>query len=81
VFAAELAMVTLVTSASSYWTAYEMDRAGRSPRALSFALGALFGIPALLWTAIEWRWQEPAVASLPDRTPSPEEEALETRIG
>src|SRR5256885_15408536 len=36
VFAAELAMVTLVTSLSSYWTAYELDTVGRSAPLLSF---------------------------------------------
>jgi hypothetical protein len=81
VFAAELAMVTLVTSASSYWTAYELDRIGRSPRLLSFVLGAAFGVPAVLWLIIQSRWQEPAVASAPEPTPSAQEEALENRIG
>jgi hypothetical protein len=42
VFAAERALVTLVTSLSSYVTAYALDRHGWSPRALSFTLGALF---------------------------------------
>ena len=32
VFAAELALVTLLSSVSSYWTGYELDRAGWSPR-------------------------------------------------
>src|SRR4029077_17381579 len=36
VFSAELALVTLVTSLSSYWTGYELDRVGRSPRTLAF---------------------------------------------
>jgi len=49
VFAAELAMVTLVTSLSSYITAYELDRLGRSPRSLSFVLGVMFCVPGLLW--------------------------------
>ncbi|HZT77214.1 MAG TPA: MFS transporter [Vicinamibacterales bacterium] len=58
VFAAELAMVTLVTSISSYATAYELDRAARSPRLLSFALGTLFCVPAVLWVWIsEFRWK------------------------
>ena len=81
VFAAELAMVTLVTSASSYWTAYELDRVGRSPRALSFALGALFCIPGVLWLIIQSRWKEPAALSPPATTTSAEEEVLEGRIG
>jgi len=81
VFAAELAMVTLVTSASSYWTAYELDRVGRSPRELSFALGALFCIPGVLWLIIQSRWKEPAALSPPATTTSAGEEVLEGRIG
>ncbi len=58
VFSAELAMVTLVTSLSSYATAFALDRVGRSPRLLSFALGAMFGVPGLLWLWIsEFRWK------------------------
>ena len=34
VFAAELALVTLLSSASSYWTGHQLDRAGWSPRRL-----------------------------------------------
>ncbi len=52
VFSAELAMVTLVTSLSSYYTAYELDHAGRSPQLLSFALGTMFCIPGALWLMI-----------------------------
>src|SRR5262249_50047336 len=81
VFAAELAMVTLVTSASSYWTAYELDRIGRSPRALSFTLGALFCIPGVLWLIIQSRGKEPATLSPPEPAASGTEEVLEGRIG
>jgi hypothetical protein len=81
VFAAELAMVTLVTSLSSYWTAYELDRVGRSPRALSFALGTLFCIPAMLWLIIQSRWKEPVAVSQPEPAPTGAEEVLEGRIG
>ena len=81
VFAAELAMVTLITSLSSYWTAYELDRVGRSPRALSFALGALFCVPAALWAIIQTRWQDLAVVSAPEQSPSGQEEVLEGRVG
>ena len=52
VFAAELALVTLVTSASSYSTAFALDHGGWSPRALSFILGALFCIPGIVWLAM-----------------------------
>jgi hypothetical protein len=64
VFAAELAFVTLVTSLSSYFTAFGLDHAGLSPRVLSFALGTLFCIPGVIWLAILSRWQEgPAAIS------------------
>jgi hypothetical protein len=52
VFAAELAFVTLVTSLSSYFTAYGLDHGGWSPRGLSFVLGVLFCIPGALWLLI-----------------------------
>jgi len=58
VFAAELALVTLVTSLSSYFTAYGLDHAGWSPRLLSFTLGVMFGVPGLLWLLILARWRE-----------------------
>jgi hypothetical protein len=61
VFAAELALVTLVTSLSSYYTAYGLDRAGWSPRALAFTLGALFCVPGAVWVAIVARWREHTV--------------------
>ena len=74
-------MVTLVTSVSSYWTAYELDRVGRSPRALSFTLGALFCIPGVLWLLIHSRWKEPETLAAPEQAPSGTEEVLEGRIG
>jgi len=61
VFAAELALVTLVTSLSSYLTAYGLDHAGWSPRALAFTLGVLFCVPGGLWLMLQARWREPAV--------------------
>jgi MFS family permease len=81
VFSAELAMVTLVTSASSYWTAYELDRAGRSPRVLSFVLGLLFCAPGLLWLIVESRWQERPPEAAPAGIGRPEDEILEGRVG
>ena len=64
VFAAELALVTLVSSISSYWTAYELDRIGRSPRLLSFVLGVMFCVPGILWLLIQSRWiDRPAAAA------------------
>lgn len=62
VFAAELAFVTLVTSLSSYWTAYGLDHAGWTPRSLAFLLGVLFCAPGVIWLVILSRWTaEPAV--------------------
>jgi len=82
VFAAELALVTLSSSASSYWTAYQLDHAGWSPRTLSFALGAMFMVPGAVWLLILSRWQAPAVEDLsPPAASSGEEEVLEGRIG
>jgi len=86
VFAAELALVTLVTSLSSYGTAYGLDRAGWSPRALSFTLGVMFCAPGLLWLLILSRWRAPEGETLaaPSETPTAEEvreEVLEGRIG
>jgi MFS family permease len=83
VFAAELALVTLVTSASSYWTGYQLDHVGRSPRTLSFALGSMFCVPGVLWVIIQSRWKEaPATElSIPAAAPTATEEALESRIG
>ncbi|HZR24118.1 MAG TPA: MFS transporter [Vicinamibacterales bacterium] len=69
VFSAELAMVTLITSASSYWTAYELDRIGRSPRLLSFALGAMFCLPGTLWLIIQSRWVEQPAAPVTTSPP------------
>ena len=81
VFAVELALVTLVTSASSYWTGYELDRVGRSPRMLSFVLGAMFCVPGALWLAIQTRWRDHEPAGVAQPTATPEEEMLEGRIG
>jgi MFS family permease len=80
VFAAELALVTLASSASSYLTAYALDQAGWSPRRMSLVLGALFCVPGVIWLVIESRWgpspppaAEAAVAAVKD-------EILEDRI-
>ena len=82
VFAAELALVTLVTSASSYWTAYELDTLGRSPRTLSFTLGLLFSVPGVIWMIIQSRWRERPIAGTPPTAAvSGEEEVLEGRVG
>jgi MFS family permease len=65
VFAAELALVTLMSSGSSYWTGYQLDHAGWSPRRLAFALGVMFCLPGVLWLFILTRWkEEPKPASV-----------------
>jgi MFS family permease len=83
VFATELALVTLMSSASSYWTGRQLDRAGWPPRTLAFALGVMFCVPGTLWLLIQSRWKE-GIAE----TPAPmggkaagEEEVIESRIG
>jgi MFS family permease len=81
VFAAELALVTLVTSVSGYWTGYELDHVGRSPRTLAFVLGALFCLPGVLWLMILARWHELPAAGLAEPSPTAEEEVLEGRVG
>ncbi len=70
VFAAELALVTLTSSASSYLTGYFLD-AGTSPRTVSLALGAMFFVPGILWLLILSRWQATteAVVTLADEAP------------
>jgi MFS family permease len=87
VFAVELALVTLTTSISSYWTAFALDRAGWSPRTLSFIVGALFCAPGLLWMLWLSRWRTPPDEPVltQDRTfdavtESNEEAAFEGRI-
>jgi len=57
VFAAELALVTFSSSVSSYWTGYQLDHAGWSPRTLAFALGGMFMVPGTVWLLIVSRWQ------------------------
>jgi hypothetical protein len=79
VFAAELAMVTLMSSLSSYWTGYGLDRAGWSPNRMAFALGALFCVPGVLWLIVASRWQERAPLMAPSAVI--QDEAIETRIG
>jgi MFS family permease len=83
VFAAELALVTLTSSISSYVTGVVLD-GGWSPRTLSFVLGALFVVPAVLWLLIVSRWREtpgePDVVGA-DAGGHVGDEVLEGRIG
>ena len=64
VFAAELALVALTTSLSSYWAAYGLDRSGWEPRTMALALGLLFCIPGTIWLLALARWRPPADAPL-----------------
>ena len=81
VFAAELALVTLTSSISSYVTGYALDSLGASPRTLSLALGLGFVVPGVLWLVMNARWKPAAHLQVPEQTHSGEEEVLEGRIG
>src|SRR3954471_4960439 len=82
VFAAELALVTLTSSISSYATGFALDRIHWPPRTLAFALGALFLAPGVLWMIMLARWRETdGVLEAPDATTTGEEEFVEGRIG
>ncbi len=83
VFAAELALVTLTSSASSYGTAYALDRLAWSPRTLSLALGAMFCVPGAIWLIIvsKWREMDPGEPTSPEDIMSGKEEILEGRVG
>jgi MFS family permease len=82
VFSVELALMTVALSVSSYWTAYELDTGGWSPRLMSFALGAVFCIPGALWLWILSRWTESGEPRQPiEPLHSGEEEVVESRIG
>ena len=61
VFAAELALVTVTSSVSSYLTGHYLD-AGASPRTVSMALGAMFFVPGMVWLLILSRWKESPVS-------------------
>ena len=83
VFSAELALVTLTSSVSSYLTAYALDQLQWSPQRLSMILGAMFCVPGGIWLIILSRWRErdhpepPA----PQDIMSGREEVLEGRVG
>ena len=82
VFAAELALVTLMSSASSYWTGHaarsrRLVAAARSP----FALGAMFCVPGVLWLLIQSRWKEHREHRRRSSNASAKRKLLERRIG
>ena len=80
VFATELALVTLMSSASSYWTGRQLDRAGWSPRTLAFSLGVMFCVPGLLWLWIQSRWQEQPPETLDSQVPAVNAERSDLRV-
>jgi MFS family permease len=81
VFSAELALVTLTSSASSYLTAYGLDHAGWTPRSMALLLGSLFCVPGVLWLMILSRWRDTgAQVQTPAAVTTVEEEELEGRI-
>jgi MFS family permease len=53
VFSAELALLMIISAASSYACAYAMDAWGMSPFALTRLLGVIFILPAAGWLLIE----------------------------
>jgi hypothetical protein len=55
VFSAEIALLMVISAASSYACAYAMDAWGASPFVLTRVLGALFVLPTLGWLLIERR--------------------------
>lgn len=81
VFAAEMALVTLTSSISSYATGYALDGFGWSPRSLAFLLGVAFAVPGVLWLVMNARWKPAAHLETPEQTHSGQEEALEGRVG
>src|SRR4051812_19850780 len=82
VFAAELALVTLTSSMSSYATGFALDRAGWPPRTLAFTLGALFLVPGALWMIMLARWRETdTTLHAPGPIETGEEEFVEGRVG
>jgi hypothetical protein len=83
VFAAELALVTLVTSASAYCTSYALDRRAWSPRALSLVLGLTFCVPGGSWLMILSRWREGPLQPVtpPAGVLDGDDAVLEGRIG
>lgn len=55
VFSAELALLMIISAASSYACAYAMDTWGASPFLLTRVLGVVFVLPAVGWLLIERR--------------------------
>jgi predicted MFS family arabinose efflux permease len=83
VFAAELTLVTLSSSVSSYCTGYALDRLSWSPRALSLTLGLMFCVPGAVWLLILSRWRDSGTGepATPDAVTSAQEDVFESRVG
>jgi len=79
VFAAELALFTLVSSLSSYLTGFYLDR-GISARAVSLMLGGLFFFPGAAWMLILSRWRQKPVRTAPPNVLDDRDEVLRGRI-
>jgi MFS family permease len=80
VFAAELALVTLTSSVSSYLTGYGLDQAGWSPRRMALVLGVLFCVPGVIWLLIESRWGTSPAPVAQTAIAVPGEDVLEDRL-
>jgi MFS family permease len=80
VFAAELALVTLTSSVSSYLTGYGLDQAGWSPRRMALVLGVLFCVPGVIWLLIESRWGTSPAPLAEAAIAVPGEDVLEDRL-
>jgi MFS family permease len=80
VFATELALVTMMSSVSSYWTGRQLDRAGWSPRTLAFSLGVMFCVPGGLWLWIQSRWKDAPDATLNAQAATLTEKRTDLRV-
>src|SRR5262249_46129882 len=81
VFAVELALVTLTSSISSYWTGWELDQRSWSPRLLAVVLGTLFVVLGVVWLLSLSRWQAREEAAVAPGAAPPEDAVLEGRVG
>ena len=73
VFAAELAVLTLMLAASNYATGELLDRWGFSPRAVAVGIGTLFLLPGLLWFATAHLWDKDGRDPQTTAAPGPSE--------
>ncbi|MDX6693882.1 MAG: hypothetical protein QOF02_1485 [Blastocatellia bacterium] len=71
VFAAELALLTLMMAASNYATGELLDRFNYSPRTVTVGIGLLFIVPGLVWFATKRWW---------DRAPDERRKAVKEEL-